>query len=386
MQLPFDYAVRNLGRSQMRLAISVGGSMLVALLALASVGFVRGMSQALGRSGLTHNVIVLGAGSEESIERSEISPQVSTLLAAEVSGIATMLGAPLLSPEVHVALPLDAGTGAPVVAVFRGVTASAFLVHPQVRLIEGRAPEPGTDEVILGREALAMIRRAGLGDGIGSNVMLEHRSLPIVGVFAAPGTVMEGEIWMPLQSLKVATQRTTDSCVITTMVSDDTGEVDAFAAIRIDLELASMRESEYYAALNRFLAPIRWLVIATALVVSIGGLLGGIITFDAAFASRVRELATLQTLGFRRRAIGLSLVTEAVLAAVSGGLLAAVAGMLLLDGVSVRSSMGSFAVRVDTFAVAAALLVTLALGVIGALIPAWRCLRLSIPDALRSSA
>ncbi len=35
-------------------------------------------------------------------------------------------------------------------AVFRGVTPEAFLVHPQIRLVEGRVFNPGGDEVIVG--------------------------------------------------------------------------------------------------------------------------------------------------------------------------------------------------------------------------------------------
>ena len=40
--LPFEYAVRNLGRSPGRMIMSVGGSLLVVLLALTAGGFVIG--------------------------------------------------------------------------------------------------------------------------------------------------------------------------------------------------------------------------------------------------------------------------------------------------------------------------------------------------------
>lgn len=384
--LPFDYAIRNLGRSRLRLTLSVGGAALVALLALTGVGFVRGMNEALGTSGRDDNVMLIGAGSEESVERSEISPQVGEIVTADVDGIATAMGIPLVSPQVHVALPIG-GTASGTVAVFRGITATAFLVHPQVRVIEGRAPDPGTDEIAIGREMAATLARAGFPHAIGESLPFEGRSLPIVGLLAAPGTVFEGEIWMSLQSLKMATQRTTDSCVIVGLAPEgDIGDLDALAATRIDLELVALRESDYFAALARFLAPVRWLVIATALLVGFGGLLGGIIVMDAAFASRVRELGTLQALGFRRRSILWSLVQESLLASLAGGLLAIAVALLLVDGASVRSSMGAFAVRVDLPTIGAGLLAGLTLGVVGALIPALRCLRLEIPTALKASA
>ena len=67
--LPVDYEVRNLGRSPVRLALSLVGSALVVLLAIAAAAFVRGMGHSLVSSGSERNVILLGAGSEESVER-----------------------------------------------------------------------------------------------------------------------------------------------------------------------------------------------------------------------------------------------------------------------------------------------------------------------------
>src|SRR5213083_11358 len=99
--LPFDYSVRNLGRSPVRLALCVVGGMLVVLLVLAAGSFVRGMNQSLRSSGGASNVILLGAGSEESIERSEIDPTAGSLAFASIPGIRTRLGVPYVSPEVH---------------------------------------------------------------------------------------------------------------------------------------------------------------------------------------------------------------------------------------------------------------------------------------------
>ena len=61
--LPWEYAVRNLGRSPVRLVLTVGSAALVVLLVLASAGFVRGMSRSLQSTGEPDNVMLLGAGS-----------------------------------------------------------------------------------------------------------------------------------------------------------------------------------------------------------------------------------------------------------------------------------------------------------------------------------
>jgi len=133
--------------------MSLLGSVLVVILAIAAFAFVRGMDRSLAGSGSPDNVILLGAGSEESIERSEISPSVAGQVKASVYGIRSEAGQSYVSPEVHAALGVafEAETEPNAQAVFRGVTSAAYLVHPQVRLVEGRAPNTGADEVIVGQ-------------------------------------------------------------------------------------------------------------------------------------------------------------------------------------------------------------------------------------------
>jgi putative ABC transport system permease protein len=104
----------------------------------------------------------------------------------------------------------------------------------------------------------------------------------------------------------------------------------------------------------------------------------------AAFASRVREAGTLQAIGFSRAAIAVSLTIESTVACVAGALLAAAAGLLFLDGLAIRFSMGSFGLSVDGPAVLAGLSAGVLLGLLGAVPAILRCLTLPIPSALRS--
>ena len=126
------------------------------------------------------------------------------------------------------------------------------------------------------------------------------------------------------------------------------------------------------------------MVWATALLIATGGLLGGLNTMYAAFASRVREVGSLQALGFPRYAIVLSLIQESVLATAAGALIGAAIALVALNGVNVRFSMGVFGLVIDSPVLAAGLCAGLLLGVIGALPPAWRCLRLPISQALKA--
>jgi ABC-type antimicrobial peptide transport system permease subunit len=172
--------------------------------------------------------------------------------------------------------------------------------------------------------------------------------------------------------------------VVVTLGSAEFGDVDAFCRQRLDLELAAMTEADYYRSLSVFYRPVRMLAWVTAGLIGLGGLLGGLNTMYAAFAARVREFGMLQSLGYTRGAIVTSLVQESVLITATGALIACFIGLAVLSGVAVRLSMGAFALVIDAPVIALGLGAGVALGAIGALPPAWRCLRLPITESLKT--
>jgi putative ABC transport system permease protein len=395
--LPFAYAVRNLGRSPSRLLLSVAGSALVVLLILVAGGFVNGMSKSLRATGGEHNVILMGAGSEESVERSEIEASVPGVLAASVQGIRTRAGVAYVSPEVHVMLPVvvgqsDHGGATKRQVMMRGVTQAAALVHESVSLTDGRWPRAGENELIVGRMVSTVMGVAASELAVGKAITFDNHAWTIVGHFSAPGTVVEAETWLPLTDLMAATRRETISCVVLTLdpYNEATGEgaefadIAAFTKTRPDLELVPMTEREYYGKLASFFGPIKIVAWVTAGLIAVGGLFGGLNTMYAAFASRIRELGTLQSIGYRRLAIVWSMIQESTLATAAGGLIACAIGVFLLDGLAVRFSMGAFGLVIDETVIGLGLLCGLVLGVAGALPPAIRCLKPTIPVALKA--
>ena len=191
---------------------------------------------------------------------------------------------------------------------------------------------------------------------------------------------------MVRNDLMAATQREALSCVVVGLESiDGFADADLFARQRLDLELVALRESDYYAKLSTFYAPLRAMTWLTAALIATGAVFGGLNMLYAAFASRIRELATLQAVGFRRRAILLSLVQESLLTALSGTLLAAFLARWLLEDVKIPFSIGTFSLELPPSLLLLGLVSGCLLGLVGALPPAIRCLSTPLPIALRSS-
>lgn len=382
--LPFTYAVRNLFRSKARLLQTVGGSAMVVLLVMAAVAINSGMKRVLSASGSPNNVILVGAGSEESLQRSEVKEAAAGIAGTAVPGIAESLGVRAVSTEIHYMNNLELPDGRHKQADFRGVTPQALRVHPEVRLTEGSFPSAG--QVMAGRLAWKKLGVAEADLKPGKQVILDGQPLSISGTFAAPGTVLESEIWATLGDLRVLAKRDTVSSVTLRLDNpDDFSEADLFTKQRLDLELSALRESDYYARLGLFFRPLRGMTWITAALIAAGAIFGGVNTLYAAFASRVREMATLQAIGFGRSSLLASLVQESTLACLTGTLLGSLLAMLLLDGRTVPFSIGAFTLEIGPEVALTGVLTGLLLGLLGAIPPAIRCLKPALPTALRAS-
>lgn len=379
--LPLSYAIRNLMRRPGRCAQLVLGSALVVLLLMLAAAINRGMARVLIATGSSQNVILLGAGSEESIERSEVAATVPDIAAA-IPGLRKVMGQPAVSGEVHYNGLVEVTDGGTSQALLRGVTPQALWVHRRARIIEGTFPRAG--EVMVGRLAHHKLGTTPEQLAIGRILRFNGAELKVVGIFDAPGTVMEAELWVNVGDLLTFTQRDSLSCVIVALDRAEFADVDVFTKQRLDLELVAMTEADYYAKLARFYAPVRWMAWICAVLIAAGAVFGGLNTLYAAFASRIREFGALQAVGFRRRALLISLLQESAAATLAGALAAATAGLVLLDGLTVPFSIGAFVLNFDPDILFLGLLIGCGLGIVGAFPPAWSCLRLPLTATLRA--
>jgi putative ABC transport system permease protein len=387
--LPWEYGVRNLLRRPGRSALTLTGLALVALLIFVVVGFIRGLEENLAVSGDPEVVLVHSLGASENVENSSIPAQTTALLAASLEAIRRRPGpdgtpAVYASPELYLGTQVGTEGDEPIaMGLVRGVTSAVLLVRRKVQIVDGSWPGPG--EVLVGRLAAAKLGRRAETLTVGRTVTFEGRSWRISGRFASAGSALESELWCPLDDLQPAMRRQ-DLCLVALTLAPGAsfGAVDEFCKERLDLELQATPETAYYDALRKHYQPVRMLAWLVVMLVAGAGVFAGLNTMYGAVAGRVRELATLQTLGFPRRSIALSLVQEGALLAAAGSLAAAVIAVGAINGAAVRFTMGAFALRIDGPAVVIGCGTGLLLGVVGAIPPAIRAMRLMIVEGLKA--
>jgi ABC-type antimicrobial peptide transport system permease subunit len=387
--LPWEYCVRNLFRRPGRSALTLAGLALVSLLVFVVVGFIRGLEASLAVSGDPQVVLVHALGASENVENSSVPGRTTALLAASLGGIQRRPGpdgSPVVyaSPELYLGTQLGTeGDGPMTMGLVRGVTPAAPLVRRAVQLLDGRWPGPS--KVLVGRLAAAKLGRRGDALAAGRTVTFEGRAWRVSGHFTSKGSALESELWCSLDDLQQAMRRQDLSIVAVTLAPGaNFGDVDEFCKERLDLELQATPETAYYESLRKHYGPVRALAWLVVLLVAGAGAFAGLNTMYGAVAGRVRELATLQTLGFSRRAVALSLVQEGALLAAAGSLVAAAIALAIVNGAAVRFTMGAFTLRVDGPAVVIGCGTGLLLGVVGAIPPAVRAMRLVIAEGLKA--
>lgn len=382
--LPWEYGVRNLFRRPTRSALTLAGLTTVILLVFVVVAFIRGLESSLAASGDEDVVLVYSLSSGADIENSSIPARTPALMSASLEGVQQRFNIRHISPEIYL------GTRVVVddeqikgLGLVRGVTTTAPLVRSNVQIVAGTWPQAG--EVLAGRLAHAKLgcRRESLA--VGDTVRFDGQSWRISGMFVADGSAFESELWCPLEDMQAALQRQ-DLSLVAVKLADRrwAADVEMFCNERLDLELKAVPEARFYASMQQHYRPVRTLGWMVVVLIAGAGVFAGLNTMYGAVVGRVRELATLQAIGFRRRAITLSLIQEALLLAASGSLIATALALLLISDTAVRFTMGAFMLRVDSAAVVIACGTGLLLGLLGAIPPSIKAMRMQVAEGIKA--
>ena len=278
-------------------------------------------------------------------------------------------------------------TGTDANVPFRGVLPEAFDVRRDLSIVEGRRFEPGRNEIIVGRAA---VREFDLK--LGSTVQWGENRWDIVGVFEADGSASESEIWADARVLQPAYRRGNSYQSVRAKL-ESVAAFDKFKdALTTDprLKVKVVRETDYYAQQSTILHSIITNIgYGIAILMGIGAVFGAINTMYSAVATRTREIATLRALGFGASAVMVSVLAEALLLSLIGGVIGGALAYLAFDGFTTATmNFQSFSQVAFAFAVTPALLIqgiasAAVMGLLGGLFPAIRAARLPIVTALR---
>jgi len=292
-------------------------------------------------------------------------------------------GNAVLSAELYViADGTKRATGTEANLPLRGVGEDAAALRESFSLVEGRMFAEGSNELVVGEGVL----REFSGFDLGSTIRLGTNEWRVVGVFSTGGSIFDSELWADIGVIQNLYQRGGSFQSIRVQLEDETALERLQAYVddepRLDLDIST--EREYFAdtagGISNIIMFLGW---PLAIIMAVGALAGAWNAMYASVDTRVREIATLRTLGFSGFAAFVGTMTESLLLAFIGGLIGAGATYLIFDGISASTLGGGFTQIVFSFAVTGqavvnGVILALLVGLLGGFFPALRASRVPL--------
>ena len=356
---------------------------MVSILAMAN-----GFEQVFTKAGRADRVIVMRGGDDDGRSSSVSREQLPIILSAPGFALGPD-GKPLASPIKFMTSALhDRKTGIEVNVVLRGVGDQAQRVWPEIKVVEGRWFESGKREFIAGRAAINQFD----GLALGKTVQLTNGPWTLVGIFEAPGTMYESELWGDVEMVFAGYSITGQFSSVTGLLAGSQKTLSDAITTNPKLAHVVKSETEYYASQTGLLGKT---MLAFAYIVggimALGALFSAVNTMHAAVKARSIEIATLRAIGFGGTPIVLSVLLESLLLCVLGALVGSGASWLLFNGHQISTIGGNsfsqvaFAFEVSTGLVMQGVIWACTIGLLGGLVPAIRAARLPVAQALRGA-
>lgn len=364
--------------------IGIAGVVMV-LIGVLSIG--EGFRAVLDQSGAADVAIVLRGGATD--EMGSGLSQEQTRLIADAKDLKRDADGAIASPELYVVVDVPLRrTGTAANVPLRGVSSNATKLREDFRIIEGRMFTPGTFEVIVGRGAVKQF--AGLE--VGSKLRWGTTEWTVTGTFADRGSVAESEIWTDATVLQGAYNRGSSyqsTRVRLTSASALQSFKDSLTSDpRLNVKVFS--EKEFYEEQSRILTNmVKYVGTSIAVLMGLGAIFAALNTMYSAVSARTREIATLRALGFGSLPVTVSVLAEALLLGLIGGVVGAIISYFAFNGMQASTmnfatfSQITFAFTVTPQLLVQALIYALVLGLIGGLLPSLRAAKLPITTGLR---
>lgn len=388
MKIPLSYNIRNLvARRTTTIMTALGIALTVAVL-LSVFALVEGLRTSLAATGHPLHLLVMRKGATAELNSSMTQEQFQIIKVKP--GIARLPnGEPMASLELVTVIVLESPDNPSGINItLRGLTTTGVAMRDNVRIVEGRMFEPGKREIVVGKGLAKRYPTARLG----AKIDLGRGAWEVVGIMDGGRSAANSEIFCDLAQLAADQNRET---TLTSVLLRATDEV-ALQALMNDLtsdrrlNMDAVSEKAYYESQTSAAAPIRFLGIFVAIIMSIGSSFAAMNTMYAAVARRAPEIGTLRVLGFSKTGILTSFMIESLLLSLIGGVIGCLLVLPLNDfttgvGSFVTFSELTFDFRITPGIMLSGIIFALVMGVIGGLFPAAAAARKEILTALKQN-
>lgn len=304
----------------------------------------------------------------------------------QMPGVAHSSGRALVSPVFFSAMLLrDWKPGMIGLTVITGISADNTRLLPGFHMTGGRMYRAGFNEMIIGEGAKKIYPQY----AIGRNIEWMHHKWHIVGSYSTGSDVQDSMFVTDFRQAQDTVKKGNNFSNIYVQLNRPSDYYRFKQALERHGNISPVVEriSEGDADMDKPFRTVLTLAdVVITVLMAVGAIFAALNVMHAAVAARKGELAILRALGFARLPILTAILSEALILALTGGIVAVCMVGLVFSGAETSTIMGnrmvSFHMELTASAAMTALGLTLVMGFIGGLFPAIRAARLPIAAAL----
>lgn len=368
--------LKNLTRRRFRTVLTLSALSTAIAAVVALLGIARGFTKSFAEVYSAHGVdiVVSRQGSADRLSSSVDQGFVSKIEAtSKVERAAGVLLETLSFEEQGV-------YGVPSM----GIAPDSWLLR-DYRLASGESLPPNEPKSLLLGVHLASRMKLAPGD----SVSLFEEKYRVVGIFESPSTWENGSMIMPLAQLQTLTDRadqvTYINVVLRRPVTSQQASETLQAIEKLDPKLLALATEDFVKTDTRMQlsSAMAWMTSVVAIFI---GAIGTLNTMMTSVLERTREIGILRAIGWPRRRVVTMILAEscaiALIASVIGGVIAIVGTWALSQAPAAK---GILSPSVDAIILVEGVGLALVIGVLGALLPAWRAAKLQPTEAFRDA-
>jgi putative ABC transport system permease protein len=256
-----------------------------------------------------------------------------------------------------------------------------------LKLKEGSLPEPWEGNVLIVGSGMAAQHELKVGD----SVPIQGRAFQVAGILESSGTFDDASYYAPLDAVQTAYDKAGRINYVSVKVEDLSKSEETATQIN-EIEqfqdtVSAQTMSSVVDKLDELMSMARSIHFALGAVSLLIGVLFILSTMLMAVSERVREIGTMRAIGVHRNFIFRMIITESTMTSLVAGAIGCFGGYLLSRvitfGISEGMNVSYLQAMVTPRIIVLGMVISLIMGVLAGLYPAWRISRSNIVEALR---
>ena len=218
---------------------------------------------------------------------------------------------------------------------------------------------------------------------IGDNITIHNTEFEITGIYETGSMFADSTIYVPIDTLQNISESDEYSSVLVKTAEDANDTIISDKIKDKFYDLSTLTSDEISSMMTNLTGILNTASLAVSGLAIIVGAIGIINTMVMTVYERKKEIGVLKSIGWKPRRILLMIMGETLVLTILSGIVGSVFGILISEIGVMLLDAGDFSLGYDPQAFILAFGITIFVGLIGGIYPAYKASKLAPTEALR---